>query len=437
MPTRPRPAVKPAAISPHDLPDLGLQLGQITGQLAQKGQLGVLSITVLQREGGSIEKSWDDYETTLQELTQYLSSYAKRKMRRGDVLLEPIVAGNTFLLFFDPPRKARSLDTTDIIRVRHRLTRSINTHLVQRLSHAAVERFGVYVGGALVKHDPSVDSRRLVYRSLEAAFADALGQKKNEGRRNAVHLRRILASGRLDVVFQPLIDLLQRRVLGYEALTRVQESKFQSPDLLFKAAHENGALWELEQLSRRRALECIPTFSNDQLLFMNIEPDSIHDPELVDGEFLRQVKAAGLSPRQIVLEMTEHCAVKDFEALRAMLKRFRSVGFRLAMDDVGSGYSGLQAIAEIAPDFLKVDMGLVRDLDRNPIKRELIATIRRFTDSTGIVLVAEGVERPEELQSLASIGVRCAQGFLFARPAPSPEEPDWERLRQILTEEPA
>ena len=100
------------------------------------------------------------------------------------------------------------------------------------------------------------------------------------------------------------------------------------------------------------------------------------------------------------------------------------------MDDVGSGYAGLQTIAEMRPDYLKVDMALVRNMHLDSFKQELIATIRRFTDNTGIVLVAEGVENVEELESLTRAGVRCAQGYLFSRPDSPPLPPDWDWLRR-------
>jgi EAL domain-containing protein (putative c-di-GMP-specific phosphodiesterase class I) len=221
---------------------------------------------------------------------------------------------------------------------------------------------------------------------------------------------------------------VDRRVIGFEALTRVGSGRFENIEMLFKAAEANDALWSLERLCRRKALESVPRIAGDQLLFLNIEPDSIHDPQLTGPPFLGALADAGLVPQQVVLELTEHSAVKDFVAFRQTLERFRSLGFRLAMDDVGSGYSGLQAIAEIAPDFIKADMNLVRGLHTSPIKRELIDTIRRFSDSTGITLVAEGVESPEELAALVAVGVRCAQGFLFARPGAPPLHPDWNAM---------
>jgi EAL domain-containing protein (putative c-di-GMP-specific phosphodiesterase class I) len=157
---------------------------------------------------------------------------------------------------------------------------------------------------------------------------------------------------------------------------------------------------------------------------MNVEPESIFDPHFRSDRTLRLMERAGLCPERVVLEVTEHSEVSDFTAFRQTLSYFRSRGFRLAIDDMGSAYAGLQSVAEIQPDFLKVDMALVRNLDTLPLKRELIATMERFSRSVGIRLIAEGIERPEELEALQEIGVPYGQGFLFAHPGfplPTPD----------------
>ena len=152
-----------------------------------------------------------------------------------------------------------------------------------------------------------------------------------------------------------------------------------------------------------------------------MEPDSIHDPSLRSEATFETLREVGLKPTQIVLEMTEHSAVSDPGIFRQLLNYMQFHGFRLAVDDVGSGYSGLRSIAELKPDFIKIDMGLIRDIHLDPIKQDLTATIARFSTNSGITLIAEGIETAEELRCLKSIGVRYAQGFLFARPgAPFP-----------------
>lgn len=410
------------------VPGLGPQLREIERLLIEKTQLGILSITVLQREGRNVDDGWDDYDGTLTSIAAFLGKFLEAQMRCDDLLLAPLAAGNAYLVLLSPPRSERALDLIDLTRVRQRLDTGLSDYLSQSMPHSAVERFGVYVGGSLLHYDPQANCERSIYRSVDSAFADALNQKQAEVRRHSLQLMRILQTGDVSTVYQPVVDLQDRRVLGYEALTRVDPRHFHTPDLLFKAAHENRALWRLERLTRRNALENLPRLRDGQLLFLNIEPDSILDPELCGADFRQDLRRVGLCPARVVLEVTEHVAVTDFAAAREALRRFRSVGFRLAMDDVGSGYAGLRAIAELSPDFLKADMALVRDMHRHAIKRELITTIRRFTERTCSTLVAEGVERPEELQALAAAGVRCAQGYLLARPAAVPQEPDWNTV---------
>lgn len=414
------------AAAAEPLPSVSLLFDRIHERLALQGQLGLLSVTVLQRRGLERSPGWHAYESMVRQISEFLARYRNLRMRREDRLFEPSTSGNAFVLVLEPPRDGRPIDPYDLARVRLRLKRGLRIHLTRCLEPENLDAFGCYVGGTLMRHDGGVKVERIVHRALEEAFADALREKEREGRRHSVHLGRVLERGLVRTVYQPVVDVVARRVVGYEALTRVGTGRFETVEMLFKAAEDNDALWNLERLCRKRALEGLPAIESDQMLFLNVEPDSIEDPQLTDAAFLTNLREAGLDPGQIVLELTEHSVVRDFVAFRRSLHRFRSMGFRLAMDDVGSGYSGLQAITELGPDFIKADMALVRGIHESPIKRELIATIRRFSDTTGITLVAEGVEQPEELEALMQVGVRCAQGYLFARPNSPPSEPNWD-----------
>lgn len=291
-----------------------------------------------------------------------------------------------------------------------------------------LQSFGIYVGGSLMRYEPGIPIDRIVYRSREEAFADALKDKDREGRRYTNNLRKVIEGEQVQMVYQPVLDLVDRKVIGLEALTRVPRSRFPNPEILFKIAQQNNTLWTLERLCRNRALEGLPRLNDRQKLFLNVEPDSLHDPHLLEQPFSDRLLEAGLRPQQIVLEITERTAILDFTMVRRMITRCRRQGYQVAMDDVGSGYAGLQAIAEISPDYIKMDMSLVRDIHRHTIKKELVSTIRRFSDSTGITLVAEGVETLDELNALLDAGVRCAQGYLFCKPSRTPCEPDWEGI---------
>ncbi len=412
----------------HPLPRLEAILDGMALRLASRGEIGLISVTVLQRTSLSDRTGWRAYDALHHEIGTFLREYHENRMRRNDRLFEPSLRGNSFALLLEPPRDGRALDHGSLTRVSARIRRGLRLHLSRTLSPEVTETFGSYVGSAVVSTEPGIAFERIVHRALEEAFADALREKERESRRRAARLSRVIELGLVRSVYQPVVDIQERRVIGFEALTRVENGRFDNVEALFKAADSDDALWSLERLCRQRALEGLPQLASDQLLFLNIEPDSAQDPHLTGPQFLDRLAGAGLTPAQIVLELTEHSAVRDFAALRRTLERFRALGFRLAMDDVGSGYAGLQAIAELAPDFIKADMNIVRGLHQSPIKRELIDTMQRFSTSTGITLVAEGVESGDELKALVNVGVRCAQGFLFARPGSPAPVPDWARL---------
>ena len=402
-------------------------LDRIQRALVERRQLGLLTVTVLGVQP-DVSDRWADYERVLDEISAFLAFFSKHHLRHSDLLLEPVVTGNTYVLLIGPPRDSRTMDLKDVHLVRERLIRELRRHLAEHLEPEQIERYGTYVGSARIHHAPDAEIERVVYRGIEEAQAEALSQSRVDAHRHAASLRQLLMSQDVHIVYQPLVNMVEQRVIGYEALTRLPGGQFKSPDLVFKIAAEQGVLWNLERLCRQRALEMLPQLTKEQRLFINVEPDSFYDPWLRSRAFLDQLRDVGLDPSRVVLELTERAVVKDYVEMRKVLREVRKLGYPLALDDVGSGYAGLQTIAEIRPDYLKMDMALIRNLHLDPIRRELIRTVRTFADSTGTTLVAEGVETIAELETLAGTGVRCAQGFLFARPDNPPKQPDWSTL---------
>lgn len=414
-------APPPPSIAGETLPRLPVLFGRIAEALGRHEAVGLLSLTVLQRKPLGTIDAWPAYEAMIREVSSFLLSYGARYLRHGDSLFEAGTSGNAFVLLLEPPRRGGRPGPADLGRVRARIERALSAHLVQSLPREVLEGFGCYVGGVVLACREGIPLERALYRALEEAFASALREKDLESRRRLLQLNKVLELGLLKAVYQPVVDVGTGEVVGFEALSRVSRGRFETIQALFRTAQDHDALWRLERLCRRKALEGAPRLREDQILFLNADPNSVDDPQLLARGFLEQVAQAGLRPDQLVFELTEQSAVRDFASFRRTLLRLRSLGFRLALDDVGSAYSGLHSIAEIAPDYIKADMSLVRDVHQNSLKRELIATIRRFADQTGIQLIAEGVERAEELEALREVGVRWAQGYLFAPPAPRPE----------------
>jgi len=203
-------------------------------------------------------------------------------------------------------------------------------------------------------------------------------------------------------------------VYGYEALARGSLKGLRSPEVMFGVAEEANLIWELSRLCRRRAIEGIESnLAPDQLLFLNIDPHDFRDPTF---RYLDIHELGIKDPERIVLEITERTAITDYPAFQEYLRSFREQGFRFAVDDAGSGYAGLGSIANLSPDYVKLDISLISGIDTNFMKQNLVETMVSFANDHGIRVIAEGVEREEEYDTVKSLGVHLTQGFLFHEP---------------------
>jgi EAL domain-containing protein (putative c-di-GMP-specific phosphodiesterase class I) len=211
--------------------------------------------------------------------------------------------------------------------------------------------------------------------------------------------------------YQPILRLADMQLAGLESLCRFSADPPRSPDLWFGEAAELGLGVELELAAIAAALAALPTLPPDCYLSVNAGPATVADGRL--GAVL-----TGRDGHRLVVEVTEHAAVTDQARFDAELFKLRMMGVRLAVDDAGAGYSGLQHIVRLQPDIIKLDMSLTRHVDRDPIRRSLAAALVAFGRETGAAIVAEGIETQAEAETMRQIGIRFGQGYLFARPMP-------------------
>jgi len=224
-------------------------------------------------------------------------------------------------------------------------------------------------------------------------------------------------------VYQPVVSLDNGKIIGYEALLRGPENSFfNKPVNLFSYAEKTSQLFALEKLARAKALAGFGENFDNKKIFLNISPQVVNNPSFRADELSTFMAGPGAAPNQVVLEITERTSINDFRSFRESLGYYRQYGFQVAVDDAGSGYSSLQAISELQPDFIKIDISLIKDIDKFPNKRALLETFLAFSEKTGSRIIAEGIETNEELACLREIGIPLGQGFLLARPGnPLPE----------------
>lgn len=231
----------------------------------------------------------------------------------------------------------------------------------------------------------------------------------------------ILKQEKIKTVFQPIISLKTGELLGYEALSRgPQKSFFENPEKLFDFARAVGRLWELEFLCRLKALENVSRSGMSDLIFINVDPHIINDENFRKGFTKEFLSRYHINPENVVFEITEKSAAINIESFNKLISNYKDQGYKIAIDDAGSGYSGLKLITDIHPHFIKLDMNLIRNIDKDGLKYALIKTFYEFCLVTDIKLIAEGIETENELNALIGIGIDYGQGYYIQKPSENP-----------------
>ena len=232
-------------------------------------------------------------------------------------------------------------------------------------------------------------------------------------------IKRIIQEELIVPHFQPIFYLQSRELLGVEVLSRPSvDSEFVNPEILFDAAFQVGMLFDLEKLSHKKALLVLGERAKKTMLFFNLSPYLIEDAKFRDFSPFYKVYT---EPKMIALELTERTAIKDFYTFSLMLHFFKNDGFKISLDDLGSGYASLNSIVEIRPDFIKIDMHLIRNMHIDSVRQNLIKAIVTFCKQSKIISIAEGIETPEVLAALIDFGVDAGQGNLLGRPVSDPQ----------------
>lgn len=231
-------------------------------------------------------------------------------------------------------------------------------------------------------------------------------------------LNLILDTQQIKPVFQPIVSLLEATVIGYEALSRgPRTSALERPDLLFAAAEAADKVWELDVMCRAKALEKAKYLPEGHMLFINVDPKIIWDARFEKGVTKDILDKYQIDPTNIIFEITEKTSVEDYKGFRKVLDNYVSQGYKIAIDDTGAGYSGLKLLAETRPQFIKIDMDLVRDIDKDSLKQALMKAFYEFSVLTNMKIIAEGIETMDELNTLIEIGIPYGQGYYLQRPA--------------------
>ncbi|TFW14818.1 GGDEF domain-containing protein [Duganella callida] len=235
------------------------------------------------------------------------------------------------------------------------------------------------------------------------------------------HLHDILARRQLSALFQPIVHMQTGEIIAYEGLIRgPSDSPLHSPLNLFKAARANGLTVQVEHLCRRVVLERFAELELPGKLFLNVSPDSLLQRDARHGETLEYIHRIGINPDRVIIELTENQPTYDYALMREAVLHYRKMGFQIAIDDLGEGFSSLRLWSELRPEYVKIDMHFIQGINQDPVKLQFVRSIQEIAEKSNTRVIAEGMETQAELLVLRDVGVAYGQGYHLGRPHPNP-----------------
>jgi EAL domain-containing protein (putative c-di-GMP-specific phosphodiesterase class I) len=396
----------------HDkLPDLDREL-------TERGNLGLLVLDA--HPLGRIEDEYGvkAYEQVRQRVFTDVEAARGKDYRTGDILCLDRPRGLRFLFFLDRKRRRNvPLSVADLRAARARMMSS----LVPTLSKASFPYLKpaprLEVGHGLALYNPLLHPGRMVERAIEEALDQASHHRRADELLVLERLQDVLLRDRVVTAYQPILRMKEGTILGFEALSRgPRGSGLETAPALFDAAENNGLLVELDRLCRRRALLSSGRIPSNAKIFVNTLPATMRDPQFRGKALIDFLDRAQVAPHRIVIEITENLVIQNLSLFREMMAYFTDLGMSFAVDDVGTGYSGLESIAKLKPSFLKIDKGLVQEVHASVVNRAMVKAIITLGHGIGAQVIAEGIETEEDAQVLRALGVDFGQGYHLARP---------------------
>jgi EAL domain-containing protein (putative c-di-GMP-specific phosphodiesterase class I) len=406
-----------------EIPTYHERLAGLTGQLRDQGHLAMILVDA--SELAQVEHDYGSkaFHQVLTMVSGIVGELQGKEVRATDLLALNDRGGNAFLLFLGPKRSEqdRKPRIQDMEAIGQRVSQQLNRKLSELSSPWLRGRRKVTVGNAVVFHNPLITTERVVARVVTEAWESVRIQKMQADFQTRCRLQDVMLGDQVTTVFQPIVNLLQGGTHGFEALSRgPRDTQQHSPVNLFEAAVATDLVFELDRHCRRKSLQTARALPAPYRLFVNVVPASVFDPDFQGAGLIKLLEGLGLAPERIALEVSEGYAIEKYDMFVQALETFRQMGFAIAVDDIGAGYSGLEKIAHLKPHYLKFDMQLVRDIDKSHVKREMARALKNFADNMEepAKIIAEGIEREGERQACVDLGIDLGQGYLLARPAP-------------------
>ena len=395
------------------LPTVPMVIDRVKEILIEQGEIGIVFIDIEQFESIEAEYGWAFFDEFLRRVGEAVAAESKTRFRKSIVAAQR-VSGSSFYAFFETRGQDLSQENA-FDNMANDLREKLIATVQGRFPKMQAGQIGFFVGAARIDYRPQIRLERQIYQGMQVA-ADAVRDAEQQRKKQLTReLRDIIRRKRVTTLFQPIVRARESTVFGYEILTRgPANSSFRNSDMLFSFARESKLAWALEAIALENALRRLRSVDLlDRKFLVNVEGEMFGQSEFRIHEM---VSFFAENRGHFVFELTERAAIEDYQVFRRLLDEFRDKGIEVAIDDAGSGYASLEAIAALTPDYLKVTKGLVSTLAQEPIKQDLVKMLVELAGKIGSKTIAEGIETAEEYEWCRDLGIDLLQGYYLAHP---------------------
>lgn len=395
-------------------------VSELVDLLAENGALGVLAIDLSYLSTIGARLGSAAYDDATQRLEKWVRKSLGPRLAKEDMLFLGFGHRGTLSIWYPRPRRDAEFYEGTLPALASILEEALNKLGDKLVFPYTVETPYLGVGHSLALSDRAARPEKTLVDALTRARERAIAVASMHESKLTEELIGILRGERVESVYEPIVELSSGRTIGFEALARGPwATRLESPMQLFRVAERAGLTFELDCLCRRAAMRgAAGRLPADAMLFLNCLPSAIHDPAFSGPSMRETLESAGLEPARLVLEISERETLANAAILRRTCDLYRSVGIKIALDDVGSSYASMAAAMDIAPDVMKIDLSIVRGLENDPTRQTLVSSLLTLADRMGSRIVAEGVEHQAERDTLQRLGVDWVQGYLFKKPGP-------------------
>jgi len=398
---------------------LGACLPRIASRFTHGGTLGVVVVDASSLRPVEAQYGGDALHRVMDALGSFVADALGDELGIDDLVVGGETGRGEIVVLVFRDASEIGFYRRELPELRRRISEAISRR-GQRLAYPFLrETPALPVGTGAALRNPTITAETQLAAALAEAREEAALTSLVAARRRRQRLFDLVLTRQVTSVYEPIVEVESRTVFGYEALARGPEgSELHSPRALFATATEQDLLFQLDCLCRQSGLRGAKDLPGGAKLFLNVRPTTIHDPAFRAEAISKTLEACGLSPSDMVFEISEQESIGNFDIFREVRDYYRKLGFQIALDDTGAGYASLEAVMELSPDFIKVDRAFVHGIDEDPGRQELLRALRSVADRIGARIIGEGLDTLEELATLGRLGIPFGQGWLFGKPHP-------------------